>query len=280
MRYRIHSSIRQLLKRHSKTLLATSIGPNLKNLIYKNKSISEHQLETLLSAINVSKQTLSLQEKHFHPEVNFGKSYAPAKLVFKGRGKEFAEFIGIMLGDGNIYRNSVRITLSSEEVTYRKYVVCLFEKLFDLQLKEYRYKKCKTVQLYAYNKSLRVLLEKHGLGQGNKVKRNIRVPSWIRNSKVFSKHCIRGMIDTDGNVHYHKRDKQMYVSFKNHAPNLLKDLQKMAKYYNLHFVRNNLYAISLYRKCDVRNYIKEVGFSNEKHLKKVRTFLGLCSSLV
>lgn len=93
---------------------------------------------------------------------------------------------------------------------------------------------------------MRILLEQHGLGQGNKVRRNIQVPEWIKTNKTFSRYCIKGMIDTDGCTHYHKRDKQLYISFHNRATNLLRDLQKMAKYFNLKFVRNNTYTVTLY----------------------------------
>ena len=83
------------------------------------------------------------------------------------------------------------------------------------------------------------------------------------------------MIDTDGCTHYHKRDKQLYVSFHNRASNLLMDLQKMAKYFNLTFTRNTPYSVTLYKKDEVRIYIKEIGFSNKKHSSRVKNYLGL-----
>ena len=83
------------------------------------------------------------------------------------------------------------------------------------------------------------------------------------------------MIDTDGCTHYHKRDKQLYISFHNRASNLLTDLQKMANYFNLTFVQNTPYSVTLYKKDAVRIYIKEIGFSNKKHSSRVKNYLGL-----
>lgn len=275
MRYKINFSIKKLLRENYKKLLKTPIKTNLKNLIYKSKSISESQLDTIIKTSKTSKESLKLAKAEFHPERNFGKHLKSIKIQFKGITPDFAEFIGIMLGDGNIYKDAIRITISSEEQEFKKYIEKLFKKLFGIESKVYRSKRSKSVSIYVYSRKLRILLEKHGLGQGNKVRRNIQVPKWIKTSKTFSKHCIRGMIDTDGCTHYHKRDKQLYISFDNRATNLLIDFQKMAKYFNLKFVRNSTYTLTLYKKDEVRKYINEIGFSNKRHSSKVKKYLGL-----
>jgi intein/homing endonuclease len=275
MRYKINFPIRQLLKQNHRKLLNTSIKTNLKNLIYVNKSISESQLNRIIKISKTSKKSLKLKEAEFHPERNFGKHLRSIRIKFKGRVPDFAEFIGIMLGDGNIYKNAIRITISSEEQEFKKHIEKLFKTLFGIKPKIYHSKISKSLSLYVYSKKLRMLLEKHGLGQGNKVRRNIQVPKWIKVNKTFSRYCIRGMIDTDGCTHYHKRDKQLYVSFHNRATNLLIDLQKMAKYFNLNFTRNHTYIVTLYKKDEIRKYINEIGFSNERHSSRAKKYLGL-----
>ncbi len=274
MRYKINFSIRQLLRHHYKKLLKTSIKTNLKNLIYANKSISESQLGILVKISKTPRKLLKLKKAEFHPEKNFGKHLRYTRIEFKGKAPDFAEFIGIMLGDGNIYGDAIRITINCEEQEFKKHIERLFKRLFKIEPKVYRSKKSKSLCLYVYSKELRILLKKHGLGQGNKVKRNINVPKWIKNNKSFSRCCIKGMIDTDGCTHYHKRDKQLYISFHNRASNLLTDLQKMAKYFNLKFTQNTQYSVTLYKKDEVRRYIKEIGFSNKRHSSKVRKYLG------
>ncbi|MDP7506728.1 MAG: LAGLIDADG family homing endonuclease [Candidatus Woesearchaeota archaeon] len=275
MRYKINLLIRQLLRQYYKKLLKTSIRTNLKNLIYKSKSISESQLDVIVKISRIPRKSLKLIEAKFHSERNFGKYLKPIKIQFEGKVQDFAEFIGIMLGDGNIYRDSIRIIISSEEQEFKEHIKKLFKKLFGIGPKVYKSKRSKSVSIYVYSKELRILLEKYGLGQGNKVKRNIQVPKWIKTNKTFSRYCIRGMIDTDGCTHYHKRDKQLYISFHNRASNLLTDLQKMANYFNLTFIQNTPYSVTLYKKDEVRIYIKEIGFSNKKHLSRVKNHLGL-----
>jgi len=279
MRYKINFSIRQLLRQHYKKLLNSSIKNNLKNLIYKSKSISESQLDLVVKISKTSRKLLKVKEADFHQEKNFGKHLKCSKIQFKGRVPDFAEFIGIMLGDGNIYRDAIRITINSEEQEFKKHIEKLFKRLFGIEPKVYRSKRSKSVCIYVYSKKLRMLLDKHGLNQGNKVRRNVQVPEWIKINKIFSKYCIRGMIDTDGCAHYHKRDKRLYISFHNRATNLLMDLQKMARYFNFKFIQNTHYSVTLYKKDEVIRYIKEIGFSNERHSSKVRTYLGLWSSL-
>ena len=105
MRYRINFSIRQLLRKHYVKLSKTSIQSNLQNLLYKNISISKEQIEILLSKSKIPSRLLNLKEVNFYPEKNFGVNYKPIKIKFNGRNPDFAEFIGEMLGDGNIYRN-------------------------------------------------------------------------------------------------------------------------------------------------------------------------------
>ncbi len=130
MRYKLNLLIRNLLRKHYEKLRKhyeklskTSLRQNLKNLIYKNKSISGIQLEALLKISKTSAKSLKIRPSKLTSIKNLGASYKPVHIKFKGKSNDFAEFVGIMLGDGNIYRNTIRITISNEEQDFKKHIL-------------------------------------------------------------------------------------------------------------------------------------------------------------
>lgn len=57
-----------------------------------------------------------------------------------------------------------------------------------------------------------------GLCVGDKIRNQIDVPGWIFEDQEYIKGCIRGLIDTDGNIarkNYHVKTLAMQISFRN-----------------------------------------------------------------
>src|SRR3989338_2070389 len=78
---------------------------------------------------------------------NFGQYKKPAlgfktliKIKIPRKSRLLAEFIGILLGDGNISSYHVGITLSSEEKEYIRYVCKVIQKLFGILPKIFKHK--------------------------------------------------------------------------------------------------------------------------------------------
>ena len=63
------------------------------------------------------------------------------------------------------------------------------------------------------------------VGKGTKEMQKVRVPRWIRSSKIFSWHCVRGLLQTDGSI-YFDRGYQM-INFTNNVKVLAKDVMQM-----------------------------------------------------
>src|SRR3989344_2989388 len=114
-----------------------------------------------------------------------------------------------------------------------------------------------------------------GLKSGDKIKNKVSIPSWIFENKEYLSACMRGLIDTDGSVYrMSKKDfKLLRIDFTNHNPKLLNDARLAFIKLGFHpskIINYRKFFIS--RQGDVVRYIKEIGFSNSKHTKRLKKF--------
>jgi len=184
---------------------------------------------------------------------------------------EFAEFVGIMLGDGNLYSQEstgnyqIRIAFNSKnEYEYLIFVKNLSNKLFNknFYIKYMKDKSC--FHLCLSNKVLFYKIKKLSLNKD-------RIPSWIFKKKVYLKSCIRGLIDTDGSIfRMSKRDHRLIrIGFKNTKIKLLSDARKaliMLGFHPSKIICSR--EIFLSRQSEIIKYAKEIGFNNPKNLKR------------
>tara|TARA_Y100000310_G_scaffold138289_2_gene137208 strand:- start:21714 stop:22622 length:909 start_codon:yes stop_codon:yes gene_type:complete len=228
-------------------------------------------------------------------EDNWGKSkggknsYGSTKTITKPKkSTKLAELIGVILGDGNLniakYKNkikgySVRIVGHSQDDRDHliNYVKPLFEKLFSLKVKNYMPKNKKALVLNIHSKELVGFLENAGLKNGNKLATQVTIPRWINENKDYLRACLRGLIDTDGCIHQmSKRDPHLLrINFKNFNQKLLYSTREgfIKLGFNPSRITNcNVFYLS--RQKEITKYLKEVGFSNEKHKKRLKQFLS------
>lgn len=252
--------------RHSLRELNKLLGFEVRNILYKNKSINENQLIQFKKVLNLNFKS---KEIEFDYARNLGiyASTDPLKKIRKCG--ELAEFIGIMLGDGNIYRNRIKIAFDKRNEKYLSYVERLFENLFGVKFKKTVYSETNQAYLYYYNKRLIEKLILLGLKRGHKIKKNIGIPGWIKENKNYVRRCIKGLIDTDGCIYFSKRDKQKYIKFTNFNRQLLEDFKKTTSMLNYSFVKANKNNWCLYRKDEVARFIKEI-----KPLKNTYGIMG------
>jgi hypothetical protein len=200
------------------------------------------------------------------------------------RNIQLAELVGIILGDGNItsYRRGNQIGvyqikiaghLKDDEEYHLKYIKPLFEEIFDLETKEMIGPSERFISLYS-KKAVEFLGEMN-LNPGDKIKNQSTIPKWILANKDFTRACLRGLIDTDGCIHrMSNRDFNLLrINFTNHNKTLLKDVRKA--FIDLGFNPSNIISerrFYLSRKIDIERYLKEIGFLNKKHIKRLREF--------
>jgi len=233
----------------------------IRNVCSINKSINEKHLDILAKTLKFDKEKLSLKEIKFDYARNLGKYSYSKPIRFNGISSEFAEFIGIMLGDGSITNDVLSISIDKRDTTLKNHIKNLFKKLFLLELREYEHKIKNYLRLQKCSKELVELLVNYGLKRGDKIKNKVKIPDWIKSNDFYIVSCLRGLILTDGCVYYCRRDRKIYVKFTNHCLELLNDFKNSAKKIGFSFVKANNYNTALYRKDQVARFINLTNLS-------------------
>ncbi len=201
--------------------------------------------------------------------------------------ENLAEIVGIMLGDGCLYKEKrsnkyqVAVCLDKKEQDYLHYVKKLFEE-------EFSYKFCITNLGNANllrNGSVKIgeILVELGLKPGNKVANEVEIPLWIFLKERYVIKAIRGLFDTDGCV-YRKYDRYAQIHFKFGSIGLISSLHdaleklgfsptKIERGVNKD--KNTMYwKFYLCRQKEVDAFFRRVNPKNQKHItrfKEIRT---------
>jgi hypothetical protein len=203
------------------------------------------------------------------------------------RSSELSEFIGIFLGDGGI-SNASQITITFNKKNDRGYsrkIKKLIENLFDIKPVIYKLSAPKSknvIRLAVSSANLVDFLERNGIKKGSKVKNQVDVPSWIKRNLEFSKACLRGLVDTDGGVYYHRhmskgcKSLNIGLCFTNKSVSLLNFVKKTLKRLNFNpKVSSGGYNIFLYREPEVLRYENEIDFSNLYQKERLSKYLKM-----
>jgi hypothetical protein len=193
--------------------------------------------------------------------------------------EELAEFVGIMLGDGGITKNQIKVTLHCvDDAEYSKYVMKLIAKLFGVTPGKHKKKDCLVFNIEVSRVNLvKFCVDKLGLKIGNKVKQQVDIPDWIKKDSKYKIACLRGLVDTDGCLVIHKyRSKgkeycYKKIGFTSRSYPLLKSAGVILKEFQIkHRIMKNNFDIRIEAKKDVEKYFKIVGTNNSKHLNRYK----------
>jgi len=188
---------------------------------------------------------------------------------------ELAEIMGIMLGDGNIYKKQYAIRVcgnaKEDKIYLIEHVKKLFDSVFGIIPREYYLKSQNELILYAYSKFIATNLMHYGLVSGNKKKKGAKIPEWIMNDEKYTSACIRGLFDTDGTVFQQRGN--LKIELASGIPSLQKTFYESMKRVGFHKNwstpnSSNVSRYGLYSKNDVNKFIDEIGFKNIKHINK------------
>lgn len=198
-------------------------------------------------------------------------------------GQKLAEFIGIFLGDGG-FNTDFQIVIHLHKINdaeYAWYLKKTIKELFDIEASVLYYSSTgrrNVVGVTIDSVNVVEFLQHKGIPRGNKVKKQIDVPEWIKRNIVLSKNCMRGLMDTDGCVYSHSHCKGKYnffnlgIQFSNKSLPLSCFVKATLEKMGFSPKINNK-GVNLYREQEVLRYVKEVGFKNPHHLQKIRQFL-------
>lgn len=200
---------------------------------------------------------------------------------------KLAEFVGAVLGDGHVFYHKkkkvgvygIRIAgdLKLDKNYHENYLRELGKSLFNLEGKVLLRIKEKNNGRFLdfYSKELVELFKEMQIFPGNKINNQSTIPKWVFEENNFLKACLRGLIDTDGSIFRmsNKTPNLLRICFTNYNLTLLNDARNA--FVKLGFnpskiIPNKQFFLS--RKSDITKYLKEIGFSNERHLDRLNKF--------
>ncbi len=191
-----------------------------------------------------------------------------SKLVFS---EQLAEVVGIILGDGNVgnWQFVVYLDLHSDRA-YAQYITQLFTDVFKEKPAWYQSKKNSTIRLSLCGVNLINNLSEIGIDKGNKIRRQVDIPTWIWTKKEYKTACVRGLIDTDGGLYFHKhwikgiKYRNLGLCFTSYSKPLLNSVSKILGTFNIKhsLVKNK--RIYVYSLKEIYNYFAIFKSSNEK----------------
>lgn len=192
---------------------------------------------------------------------------------------DLAELFGIILGDGGITNNQIRVTLNRK--TDKNYAIFVKRLMYGIFGETPSINKRENVlNLTLSGVNLVGALEKLGLRRGNKVLNQVAIPKWILQNNDYSRFCVRGLIDTDGSVYFHKHKTNginylnMGLTFTNHSKPLLYGVNNilLANHFTPSIVRDK--KIYIYKLDEIKRYFKIIGSSNPKHIGRFNFYLN------
>lgn len=201
-----------------------------------------------------------------------------------------AEIIGILIGDGYIYRkkNKYQIGFVGNPVTDRE----LFEKLQKMIFSEFN----KITKIKLRERGLRLVFNSKeicsffindlGIAYGEGKCERVQIPSIILKDWSLLKYTIRGIMDTDGTVFISKkpgiekyptielttvshtlanqlRDSLIHRGFR--VANIRKSISKMSK--------RTAYRVPLHGKNNLQKWLNCIGFSNKYKEKRAMDYI-------
>ena len=190
------------------------------------------------------------------------------------KSKHLAEFVGIVLGDGSITKSQIMITVNSkDDKEYGEFLYSLAKKLFNVHVGICHSEKWNvTKYIISRSELVRFFIEKLGLKKGNKIKQQVDIPDWIKQKKLYSIACIRGLVDTDGCIftHRYKVNGKFYsykkFSFTSYSKPLRESVFNILKNNGLNPRLSQNRDVRLDSIADMRKYFEIFTSSNSKHL--------------
>ena len=191
---------------------------------------------------------------------------------------EMCEFVGAIIGDGNIYdRRPYYVEMSghpSEDLLYfKKRLINFVEKELNYIPKIYFHSGA--VRFRVNNKKFVLWLKNLGIPTGRLKCHNVLIPEDIYVFWDKARNCIRGIFDTDGCIHFDKRPAyyKPYPRIELHIlnENLLKQICNILKIHGFNVTKSKKKSsIYLNGFKEVKKFLVKIGFANPKHHQRIK----------
>lgn len=202
---------------------------------------------------------------------------------------KFAEFIGILLGDGSIgiYRCSrgngkvsiqhkLQITCNSvDDKEYIGYIENLIELFFQVKPKK-SFRNIKTCDIRLFHKDIiKFMIDEIGMKLSPKWNR-AKIPEFYIKNKL-ELDILRGYFDTDGSVVITNNNGTIYPRLEMKiCPSPMQsqfiDILKRSGFrFGVYQIGKGEVRIQLNGKEQLKKWFNEIGFSNQKHINKINS---------
>jgi len=202
--------------------------------------------------------------------------------------EKLAEFVGILLGDGSLClkdgkvntNNRLKITLNTkDDAQYITYVKNLIKELFEIEpvIKQGSYEE-NTTDIFLFRKKIILfLINEIGLKLSPKWDRAVIPKKFLTNNLEL--YTLRGYFDTDGSLVTTNNNGTIYPRLEMKvcpSPMQAQFIDILRKYdfnFGAYQIGKGKVRIQLNGKSQLNKWVKLVGFSNEKHKKKLGRFV-------
>jgi hypothetical protein len=191
------------------------------------------------------------------------------------RDVQLAELIGIMMGDGGMSLYQATITLHHvDDSEYCGFVADVIKRLFGYKPDVHHLPHASVLKIVMSRVELVRYLHTLGLPMGDKIRKGLDIPRWIKTDDSLLRACIRGLIDTDGSVFTHRYiSKGKLYSYKKLSFTTASTALRLS-------VRDALVGLGVRARIgsnndvrldsskDMRTYFSLIGTHNPKHLRR------------
>ena len=204
-------------------------------------------------------------------------------MIKKKLNIQICELIGAFIGDGFLSKSKYTMGISGDknlDKDYLYYLSKIIKNNFSFTNPHLYHRKDEcTLVLKTYSKELFQYFKFLGFNPGLKSK-SVKIPSIILNNNKFMKVTVKGIFDTDGCVFFDNRKE-----YRNPYPRitlqiaslpLIKQLESyLSKNFSLYVNKSNRDGyrnyIEIYGHKQLETFLKQIGFSNLRHLSKIRS---------
>lgn len=189
------------------------------------------------------------------------------QITLPAKSEDLAEFIGILLGDGDLTQYQVTVTLNTDaDKDYIPYVFSLIRKVFPQLTPTINDRKTECCTKIRFSSRIAVdFFKDMGVRSGKPL-----VPKWIYGKQTYLLACLRGLIDTEGSIGFKiyqsNTTQNVYrqLIFTNRNPVLLTFATDVLNLLGFHCTQSKIKNIYISNDFDIDRYRSIIGFHNPK----------------
>ncbi|MDP3052502.1 MAG: LAGLIDADG family homing endonuclease [bacterium] len=183
------------------------------------------------------------------------QNYPPLSL-----SGNLAEYIGVVLGDGNISKfprtERIIISANSNNLGFVNRYTKLTKQIFNKKPTVSKVYNKNNIRIGLYQKEISKRL---GIPSGDRGRLNIKTPNWILKNQSYLIRYLRGLFEAEGSLSVHKPTCTYNFQFSNKNQSLLKNVENGLKLlgYNPEIRKT---STRLRKKLEVEKFRKLIKF--------------------